>query len=86
MTQYYYQHKHLEEFTASAIDDPALIDLNIRSIDLSWVTQFNCGEIENDSIPFILDKLNWNISRLITPHSIECEKWVAVGTFFPSMV
>lgn len=59
-----YQHQHLEEFTASAIDDPALIDLNIRSIDLSWVTQFNGGEIENDSIPFILDKLNWNISRL----------------------
>jgi putative DNA primase/helicase len=56
--------RHLEEFKASAID-PELIDLNVRSIDLSWVTVIRSGEdVENEDIPFILESLNWNITYL----------------------
>jgi putative DNA primase/helicase len=56
--------QHLEEFQASAID-PELIDLNIRSIDLSWVSQSQGGEeVENDDILFTLSSLKWEVTRL----------------------
>jgi P4 family phage/plasmid primase-like protien len=59
-----YQPQHLEDFKASAID-PELIDFNIRSVDLSWCLNYRGGEeIENDDIPFILEKLNWQVTRL----------------------
>ena len=59
-----YQPQHLEDFKASAID-PELVALNIRSIDLTWVSRNRGGEeIENEDILFLLESLNWNISRL----------------------
>ena len=59
-----YQPQHLEDFKASAIN-PELVALNIRSIDLTWVSQFQGGEeVENEDILFLLESLNWNISRL----------------------
>jgi putative DNA primase/helicase len=59
-----YQPQHLQEFKASAID-PELVALNIRSIDLTWVSKNRGGEeIENEDILFLLESLNWNISRL----------------------
>jgi Domain of unknown function (DUF3854)/D5 N terminal like len=59
-----YLPQHLEEFQASAID-PELIDLNIRSVDLSWSTKYRGGEeIENEDILFILESLNWSVTRL----------------------
>ena len=59
-----YQLHHIEEFKASAID-PELIALNIRSIDLSWVSQFQGGEeVENDDILFTLSSLKWEVTRL----------------------
>jgi putative DNA primase/helicase len=59
-----YPTQHLAEFKASAID-PELIDLNIRSVDLSWSTSYRGGEeIENEDILFILESLNWTVTRL----------------------
>jgi putative DNA primase/helicase len=59
-----YQPHHVEEFQASAID-PELIDLNVRSVDLSWSTKYRGGEeIENEDILLILESLNWSVTRL----------------------
>jgi putative DNA primase/helicase len=59
-----FQPQHLEEFKASAID-PKLINLNIRSVDLSWSTKYRGGEeIENEDILLILESLNWSVTRL----------------------
>jgi putative DNA primase/helicase len=58
------QSQHRAEFKASKID-PELINLNIRSVDLSWATDYRGGEeSENDDIPFILENLNWTVTRL----------------------
>jgi putative DNA primase/helicase len=44
--------------------DRALIDLNIRTLDLSWATDSQGGnEIENEDIPFLLESLRWDIVR-----------------------
>ncbi len=45
--------------------NPDLVKLNIDRVDLSWVSQYRSGEeIENEDIPFILEKLNWEVNRL----------------------
>jgi putative DNA primase/helicase len=45
--------------------DPEIISFNVRSVDLSWSTKYQGGEeIENDDILFILDRLNWTVTRL----------------------
>jgi putative DNA primase/helicase len=45
--------------------DPELVSLNIKNVDLSWDTGYRGGEeIENDDIPFILEKLGGGITRL----------------------
>lgn len=42
-----------------------LVKLNIDRVDLSWVSQYRSGEeIENEDIPFILENLNWGVTRL----------------------
>jgi hypothetical protein len=54
--------RHVQDF---AQHDPEIISLNVRSIDLSWSSNYRSGEeIENDDILFILDRLNWNVTRL----------------------
>lgn len=54
--------RHAQEFTQH---DPEIISLNVRSVDLSWAINYRGGEeIENDDIPFILDRLNWTVKRL----------------------
>jgi putative DNA primase/helicase len=59
-----FQPQHIEDFKASAID-PELIDLNIRSVDLSWSSKYRGGEeIENEDILLILESLNWTVTRL----------------------
>jgi hypothetical protein len=59
-----FQPQQIEEFKASAID-PKLINLNIRSVDLSWSTKYRGGEeIENEDILLILESLNWSVTRL----------------------
>lgn len=59
-----YQPRHIEDFKASEID-PELIDLNIRSVDLSWSSKYRGGEeIENEDIFLILESLNWTVTRL----------------------
>jgi putative DNA primase/helicase len=55
---------HTQEFQASAIADD-IAALNFRSIDLSWSSDYRSGEeIENDDVLFILDRLNWTVTRL----------------------
>jgi hypothetical protein len=54
--------RHAQEF---AQHDPEIIALNVRSIDLSWSSKYRSGEeIENDDVLFILDRLNWTVTRL----------------------
>jgi P4 family phage/plasmid primase-like protien len=54
--------RHAQEF---AQHDRAIIALNVCSIDLSWSSKYRSGEeIENDDILFILDRLNWDVTRL----------------------
>jgi hypothetical protein len=55
--------QHAQEFTASAIADD-IAALNFRSVDLSWSTKHLGGEIENEDILTILDRLNWTVTRL----------------------
>jgi putative DNA primase/helicase len=55
---------HAQEFKDSAIADD-VATLNFRSVDLSWSTEYHGGEeIENDDVLMILDRLNWNVTRL----------------------
>ncbi len=59
-----FQPQQIEEFKASAID-PELIDLNVRSVDLSWSSKYRGGEDqENEDILLILESLNWTVTRL----------------------
>ena len=52
----------LEEFSQH---DPDLIKRNVAQVDLSWVAQQQGGEeIENKDIPFILEQLKWEVTRL----------------------
>ncbi len=45
--------------------DPAIIDLNVDRVDLSWTSRYRGGEeIENEDIISILDRLNWEVTRL----------------------
>jgi P4 family phage/plasmid primase-like protien len=45
--------------------DRAIVDLNVRTVDLSWSTKYQGGEeIENDDVLFIIDRLNWTVTRL----------------------
>ena len=45
--------------------DPELIELNIKTVDLSWDTDYRGGEeIENEDTLFVLESLNWGIDRL----------------------
>jgi putative DNA primase/helicase len=54
--------RHAKEF---AQHNPEIIDLNVRSVDLSWSSRYRSGEeIENDAVLFILDRLNWTVNRL----------------------
>jgi putative DNA primase/helicase len=51
-----------EEFAAH---NPELLKLNVRSLDLSWNTQYRGGEeIENEDILFVLEQLKWETTRL----------------------
>jgi putative DNA primase/helicase len=54
--------RHAQEFIQY---EPEIISLNVRSIDLSWSSKYRSGEeIENDDVLFILDRLNWDVTRL----------------------
>lgn len=54
--------RHTQEFAQHA---PEIIRLNIDRVDLSWSTKCRGGEeIENEDVLFILDRLNWNVTRL----------------------
>jgi putative DNA primase/helicase len=47
------------------LHDPEIIALNVGSVDLSWATSYRGGEeIENEDILFILESLNWTVTRL----------------------
>ena len=51
-----------EEFVAH---DFELLKLNVKSLDLTWTSQYRGGEeIENDDVLFVLESLNWNVPRL----------------------
>jgi putative DNA primase/helicase len=42
-----------------------ILSLNVRSVDLSWSTKYHGGEeIENEDVLFILESLNWTVTRL----------------------
>jgi putative DNA primase/helicase len=57
-----FQPEHPTEFTQHNSD---LLSLNVNRVDLSWTSQHRGGEeIENDDILFILEKLNWGVTRL----------------------
>jgi putative DNA primase/helicase len=54
--------QHAQEF---AQHDRAVIDLNVGCVDFRWISQYQVGkEIENEDINFILDRLNWDVTRL----------------------
>ena len=45
--------------------DPAIIELNVDRVDLSWTSQYRGGEeIENEDILFITENLKWEVTRL----------------------
>ena len=42
-----------------------ILSLNVRSVDLSWSTKYHGGEeIENEDVLFILESLNWTVTRM----------------------
>ena len=54
--------RHAQEF---AQHDPEIVSLNVQSVDLSWSSKYLGGEeIENDDVLFILESLNWTVTRL----------------------
>jgi putative DNA primase/helicase len=54
--------RYTQEF---AHHNPDILSLNVRSVDLSWSTKQRGGEeIENDDVLFILESLNWTVTRL----------------------
>jgi putative DNA primase/helicase len=56
----------LDSIQEFAQHDPDLLSLNVGRVDLSWTSKYRGGEeIENDDILFILDKLNWEVTRLV---------------------
>jgi putative DNA primase/helicase len=47
------------------LHDRSIIDLNVRPVDLSWSSDYRGGEeMENEDILFILESLNWTVTRL----------------------
>jgi putative DNA primase/helicase len=51
-----------EEFAAH---DPELLKLNVRLLDLNWISEYQVGqEVENEDILFVLEQLNWSVTRL----------------------
>jgi putative DNA primase/helicase len=41
------------------------LKLNVGSLDLSWTSQYRGGEeVENEDILFVLEQLNWTVTRL----------------------
>ena len=54
--------RHAQEF---AQHNPEIVSLNVCSIDLSWSSKYLGGEeIENEDVLFILESLNWTVTRL----------------------
>jgi putative DNA primase/helicase len=50
--------RHTQEF---AQHSPEIIDLNVRTVDLSWTFD---GSEENEDFEFIIERLNWDVTRL----------------------
>jgi putative DNA primase/helicase len=54
--------RHAQEFVHH---DPEIVRLNVCSVDLSWSSKYLGGEeIENEDVLFILESLNWTVTRL----------------------
>lgn len=54
--------RHAQEF---AQHNPEIVKLNVQSVDLSWSSKYLGGEeIENEGVLFILESLNWTVTRL----------------------
>jgi putative DNA primase/helicase len=58
------EHLQTEEFSRH---NPSIIDLNVRTLDFDSLVSYRGGEeTENDDIVFILESLNWGITRLVS--------------------